>query len=290
MNIKEARFLLAGSAGQLGREFQNILSERELCFFAPPEDQLNITNFDQVKAVVAKVKPDIFINCAAYNVVDKAEDETEIAFAVNGVAVEHMAQICKANGIFFVHYSSDYVFNGKKGDPYAETDEPDPINAYGKSKLEGEQRIAETGGDYLIFRLSWVYGSGKQNFLYKLRQWVKTKGELNVASDERSVPTYTRDIAEMTLRALAADLKGLYHLVNSGSASRYELAQYYLNRCGFKVKVNPVKQGSFKTRAKRPGCSAMSNQKLINDLGDVIPTWQNALDRFVDFEKVEMVI
>ncbi|HSV43686.1 MAG TPA: dTDP-4-dehydrorhamnose reductase [Candidatus Bathyarchaeia archaeon] len=282
LNIKDARFLITGSAGQLGKEFQRVLSERHIGFLAPSEDAFDITNGLQIRAFIEKAAPDVIVNGAAYNAVDQAESDSGAAYAVNSAAVEHLARICKERESVFVHYSSDYVFDGKKGSPYVETDQPNPLNVYGASKLDGERRAREIAGNFLIFRLSWVYGQGQQNFFYKLRQWAKANNELNVSCDEISVPTYTGDVVELTLKALEAGLSGLYHLVNTGHVSRYELARYYFDKMGIKVKVNPVALETFGMPAKRPLFSAMSNEKLEEDLEVTIPAWQEALDRFME--------
>ena len=282
MNIKNAKFLITGSSGQLAEAFIANFEINKIDYVAPEEKDTDITSKEMVETTIDKVKPDVLINCAAYNKVDQAEKEPEIAYAVNSVAIENLARICKAKGIFFIHYSSDYVFDGETDRPYKETNNPSPINVYGKSKLEGERRVREVSGGHLIFRLSWVYGKGKQNFFYKLNRWAEEKDSINIACDEISVPTYAEDIVNVTLKALAVNLTGLYHLVSSGYVSRYELAQYYFNKLKIKIKLNPVKRDFFKTLAKRPRFSAMSNKKLSEDLNIELPKWENALDRFIN--------
>ena len=180
------KILIAGAGGQLGREFTDYLSGRGVDFIAPAEQDFDVTDFDSIGAAVRRIKPGIIINCAAYNQVDAAEDEPDTAFKVNAGAVRNLAALCRQENIFLVHYSSDYVFDGSKGSPYTEEDAP---NLYGKSKLEGERAVQETLRDYLIFRTSWVFGKGKQNFLYKLSSWAKEKKELRIAEDEVSCPT-----------------------------------------------------------------------------------------------------
>ncbi|MEW5895421.1 MAG: dTDP-4-dehydrorhamnose reductase [Candidatus Omnitrophota bacterium] len=285
LNIDNSRFLITGSAGQLGKAFQDILSKKGVTIFAPAEGEFDITSGENIGAVIEKTKPDVLINCAAYNAVDKAEDEPDRAFAVNAAAAGNLAGICKEKNIFFVHYSSDYVFDGLKKTPYSEADKPHPLNIYGASKLEGERQVQLAGGKYLIFRLSWVFGEGRQNFLYKLREWVKGKTEISIASDEVSAPTYTYDVVDMTLKALAADLKGLYHLVNSGMASRYELAKHFFSKAGIDIQVHAVKAENFRTKTNRPYFTAMSNKKLEAALGVKIPEWEDAVLRFLGMEK-----
>ena len=279
--MKSKTFLITGSAGQLAREFKEILSKRGLQFFAPPEKECDITNFVQIKKVIDKIKPDIVINCAAYNNVDEAEENPELAYLVNSKAVDNLVQTCKEKSIFLVHYSSDYVFDGKKGNSYTEDDLPNPLNVYGESKLSGENIIKKSLVDYLIFRTSWVIGKGKQNFLYKLTNWTKENRKLKVTSDETSVPTYAEDIANLTILSIERGLKGLYHLTNNGYASRYELAKYFIDNMGLDNEIIPVSLSFFNTKADRPLFSAMSNKKISQELNVSISKWESGVDRFI---------
>lgn len=279
--MKNKKFLILGAEGQLGREFAAVLKKRELNFTAPKEEECNITNSTQVDGIINTVSPDIIINCAAYNAVDEAEEKSEVAYLVNSEAVSNIAKTCKERNIFLVHYSSDYVFDGEKQELYVEEDKPEPINVYGKSKLQGEERIREALDDYLIFRLSWVIGKGTQNFLYKLSTWAQKNRVLKVTADEVSVPTFTTDVVDVTLLSLEKELKGLYHLTNRGYASRYELAKFYIQKMELDNFVVPVPMSDFKTKAKRPGFSAMSNEKLSNALNISIPAWEDGVIKYV---------
>ena len=279
--MKSKKILILGAQGQLGMGFADVLKKRKLNFIAPKEEESNITNSAQLDETINIDSPDIIINCAAYNAVDEAEEKSDLAYLVNSNAVLNIAKICKKRGIFLVHYSSDYVFSGNKQELYVEEDQPEPINVYGKSKLQGEESIKEVLDDYLIFRLSWVIGKGTQNFLYKLNSWAKDNKVLKISADEVSVPTFTSDIIDTTLLSLEKGLKGLYHLSNSGYASRYELAKYYIQKMELDNLVVPVPISNFKTKAKRPKFSAMSNKKLSNALDITIPTWEQGLIRYV---------
>ncbi|VAX37355.1 dTDP-4-dehydrorhamnose reductase [hydrothermal vent metagenome] len=276
--MKNKTFLILGSKGQLAQEFQKILSDRKISFHAPVKSEGNITDKNQIQNLIQNFKPDIIINCAAYNAVDAAEDNPNTAYLVNTRAVQQLADLCYNSNIFLIHYSSDYVFDGKKGSLYIEEDQPNPLNIYGKSKLEGELAIQKTLSDFLIFRLSWVIGPGQQNFLYKLSQWAKSNPELKVSSDEISVPTFTEDIVNVTLLSLEKKLTGLYHLTNSEQTSRYELAKYYLKIKKLSNTVVPVSMDIFKTKAKRPYCCAMDNQKISKILGIKIPNWKERIN------------
>ena len=275
------KYLILGSAGQLGKAFQEKMNKKKMTFWAPPETQSNITDPTSIETLVKDYSPDCIINCAAYNAVDQAEKDQETAFLVNYQAVEQLSRICKDNNIFLVHYSSDYVFDGLKFDYYLENDATNPLNVYGLSKLKGENSVRSVLSDYLVFRLSWVIGKGKQNFIYKLNNWAQQNQKLKISCDETSVPTFTDDIVELTLKSINIGLTGLYHLVNSGYASRYELAKQFLKLTKQDNIVIPVPIDTFETTAKRPKFSPMSNQKLANDLNVSIPSWEESLNNYI---------
>jgi dTDP-4-dehydrorhamnose reductase len=274
------KVLITGADGQLGMAFQEELKRRDLDFFPTDINSCDITKKEQVNGLISKQRPTVLINCAAYNLVDDAEDNIEAAYSINAKAVEILAKACKDNDIFFVHFSTDYVFDGRKKALYTEEDAPDPINVYGKSKHEGERIACAATENHLVFRTSWVYDRGKQNFLYKLKGWARQDKVLRVSSDEVSVPTYTRDIVKGTLAGLEQGRKGLYHLTNSGYCSRYELAEYFLKKSGLDREIIPVPSASFKQKARRPFFSAMSNARLCHEFNISIPPWQNAIDRY----------
>ena len=170
---------------------------------------------------------------------------------------------------------------GVKEGFYIEDDMPNPINNYGRSKLLGEKLLAEETDGFLLFRVSWVFGAGRQNFLYKLLELAKKNSVLKIVADQVSVPTYTEDIVKVTMLAVENGARGLYHLTNSGYASRYEVARYYIDKLKLPNLALPVNSGFFGETARRPYFSAMSNRKLSNALSVEIPDWKNAVDRFV---------
>ncbi len=271
------KFLITGAKGQLAREFIRYFESNGLEFLAFPKEELDVTDFNKVYKVLKEISPNVVINCSAYNQVDKAESEPYIAYKVNAIGVYNLAIATQEIGAKLVHYSTDYVFDGKKEGFYTEEDEPNPLNEYAKSKLQGELFIRELLEDHLILRVSWVYGKGTQNFLYKLEQWAKEKDVLKIAVDEFSVPTSTRTIVEVTMKAIDVGLTGLYHLVNSGYASRYEWAKEYFRIKGIKKLIYPVYQADFNLPAKRPRWSVMSNEKLSQILSINLPLWNEAL-------------
>lgn len=276
------KYLITGAKGQLAREFIKTFERQGTDFVAFGKEELDITDFDKVLKTIKDIKPDVVINCSAYNLVDKAEEEFEKALRVNTFGVSNLAIACAETGAFLIHYSTDYVFDGKKEGLYTEEDQPNPLNKYALSKLLGEEAVRNYLENYLIFRVSWVYGEGTQNFLYKLEQWAKEREYLKVACDEFSVPTSTRTIVEVTLKALERGLTGLYHLVNSGYASRYEWAKEYFRLKGIKKFIYPAYQHEFNLTAKRPRWSAMSNGKICKELGLEIKEWKEEMEIFIN--------
>jgi len=190
---------------------------------------------------------------------------------------------CERYKAFLVHYSTDYVFDGKKEALYIEEDRPNPLSEYAKSKYLGEVFVKEETERYLIFRVSWVYGEGKQNFLYKLTEWAKAQEHLRVACDEFSVPTSTRTIVEVTLKAIKDGLTGLYHLVNSGYTSRFEWAREFFRLKGINKFIYPAYQSDFNLPAKRPRFSAMSNEKICRALGIEIKDWKEEMEKVLGY-------
>ena len=275
------KYLIVGADGQLAFSFLEQFRNQGTVFSAYKYSELDITDFSETRQVITQERPDVVINCAAYNLVDDAEDDPSLAHAINAAAAGHVADICREIGAFLVHYSSDYVFDGRKAAPYLETDQPNPLNVYGRSKLEGEKEIKKRCPRSLIFRLSWAFGFGKNNFLYKLQQWASRNSELKIVDDEISVPTYTEDTVAFTLAALDRGLTGLYHLTNAGQCSRYEWAVYYLGRIQSPVRVKAVKSKEFTAKAKRPRYSVMSHDKLVTAIHQPIPAWKDAVDRYI---------
>ncbi len=275
------KYLVLGHKGQLGSEFCERFEHNNINYRSYDIDDIDIGDGGQVLAAVASYKPDVIINCAAYNLVDKAEADPQIAFRVNADAIKNIAVAANRIGALIVHYGTDYVFDGKKNEAYTESDTPNPLNKYGESKRQGEILLEKTAERYLLFRVSWVYGKGKQNFIYKLRSWADKQDKLKIADDEISVPTSVKTIADITIEALEKDLRGLYHLVNSGYASRYEWAKEILKNLGVEKELIPVSKDIFNLPAKRPDFSAMSNKKIKTELNISIPSWQEALKEHI---------
>jgi len=272
------KYLITGIDGQLAAAFAGRF-EKDGTDYAWP--RLDITDASAVAEAFSAHRPAVVLNCAAYNFVDKAETDPGPAFKVNASGPELLAREAKKSGALLVHYGSDYIFDGLKKSPYVESDPPAPLNQYGKSKLEGELSAVRTGAKVLILRLSWVFGPGPQNFIHKLREWAKGGGTLKIVDDEISVPTYTGDIAAITLKAVEAGLFGTWHLTNSGFCSRYEWAEEALRSLGLKNALERASYRDFNLPARRPGFSAMSNAAISAELGVKIPDWRDSVRNFL---------
>jgi len=276
------KYLIIGHKGQLGSEFVRTLSLRGASFAAADYDECDAGDLDAVLSLIGSTRPTHIINCSAYNQVDDAEERFDLAFRTNATGAGNLAYGARKYGAFLVHYSTDYVFDGtKETGLYREDDTPRPLNAYGRSKYLGELAVRNETDRSLILRLSWVFGEGTQNFIYKVRQWAGKNDCLRISADEVSVPTATATIVDVTLRALDHGLSGLFHLTNSGYASRYEWARRIIEALGLKTLVFPVSSDVFNLPAKRPKFSAMSNETISRELSLAIPHWEEALRNYL---------
>ncbi|BBB33411.1 dTDP-4-dehydrorhamnose reductase [Thermotomaculum hydrothermale] len=280
--LQKAKIIITGKNGQLAKEFIKLLSLKNINFFAFDKKQLDISDFNKVNTVLKEINPDFVINCAAYNFVDKAEEERKKAYSVNTIGVENLAKVCRGIKCKIVHYSTDYVFDGNKKALYIEKDIPNPLNYYGKTKLEGEKKIKEICENFLIFRVSWVYGEGGNNFVAKFLNWAKKNKNLKVSENEVSIPTYAKTIAKKSLKAIEEGLTGLFHLTNSGYASRYQWALKIKEYLNLSNNIEPVNSSIFNLKAKRPEFSAMDNSFISKSLGIDIPQWDKDLKKYLE--------
>ncbi len=285
------RFLLIGNKGQLGWELERALAPLgDVRAFDQPE--IELTDGASLNALVREEQPDILVNAAAYTAVDNAESDMETAELVNAVAPGIMADACRALGALFVHYSTDFVFDGEKGAPYIESDAPNPLNVYGRTKLEGEQNVVAAGGRALILRTSWVYSLRRPSFVTKVIEWAGSNEELRIVDDQTGSPTWCRMLAEATslllARASQSDpqslelASGLYHLAGAGSASRYAWAESILGHMAREGSsslpaLRRAKSAEFPSPAQRPHFSALDNAGFKARFGFDLPPWQRAL-------------
>ena len=271
------RILLLGKNGQLGWELnRTLLPLGEVLAYDLPE--FNLTDSDQLINIIHSVHPDVIVNATAYTNVDGAESDTEIAASINAAAPKIMATEAAKAKAALIHYSTDYVFDGSKQSAYTEADKPNPINAYGQTKLWGEEAIMGTGEAYLIFRTSWVYSLRRSSFVTKVLKWAQNQEILRVVTDQIASPTWCRAFAEITAQVLATghqdiyaffqEHQGLYHLAGDGSASRMDFAQAILkfapNKDNLVCKeIQPALTPEFPSPAQRPPNSALSCEKFI---------------------------
>lgn len=273
------KILITGADGQLGKAFQKLFENENISFINKDINTLDITNLEGTREFVNE-NSDIthIVNCAAYNAVDKAEIEWEKAFAVNGLGVRNLALCANDIDAELIHYSTDYVFSGRK-ERYTIFDDPDPINKYGESKALGE-KLLRLAKKYYLIRTSWVFGDGEQNFISKVIKWSKDKDELSIVDDEISSPTYAVDLAEATYELIKLKAYGIYHITNT-SCSRYEWAEFVLNEIGWHGTLKRAKQSDFELPAKRPGVSILDNFGFFETIKINQKSWQEATQHHV---------
>lgn len=276
------KYLIIGNKGQLGSNFEKEFKQKNCDFNGVDIQEVDVTNQKAINSCITAVKPKIVINCSAYNQVEISEKEPKMAYKVNRDGVRNIAKICRENNCFLVHYGTNHVFDGEKSGSYKEEDPTNPINEYGKSKLQGENLVKEILPDKsLILRTSWLYGEGPQNFIYKLLKRTKEGLEPVGAVNEKSTPTSTKLLVDLTIRALENNLIGLYHTVNSGSATRWEWAKQIFDITGIQKDIKKVEVSFFNLVAKLPENSTLDNTKLSRALGIEIPNWKKELRSFI---------
>ena len=281
------KILLLGSGGQLGKELSKNIGDLGI-LKSCDKNTCNISNFEDINNIISEFKPEIIINAAAYTKVDKAEEDISLAFGINQKAIEYLSDISAKKNIWFIHYSTDYVFDGKKKSRYIETDETNPLNIYGRSKLGGEEALKNSKCNFIIFRTTWVYGEYGSNFINTIKKLARSNDSLNIINDQFGVPTSTKLISKVT-KNLIEDIinknfwdKGIYNLVPNGKSNWYELAKVIakvgkneMNLDNFKkLEINPISSSKYKTAAKRPINSQLDNNKLQKKLKFQIPNWE----------------
>lgn len=274
-----APLLIIGAGGQLGTAFTRLFETIPL---TRAELDLATASVDEMVSVIRAASPAAVINCAAYTKVDQAEEEEDLATEVNGRAVGRLAEASSALNLPLVTYSTDYVFNGRSRMPYVESDDTDPINAYGRSKLVGERAAYEANPDALVIRTSWVLSPTHRNFVTAILSRAVKGEELRVVNDQQGCPTITDDLARATLDALEAGATGLLHLTNRGATTWFELARTAVERAGLdQTLVTPCPTEEYPTPAPRPAYSVLGSEKAA-DLGLIhLPHWEDSIDGVV---------
>ncbi|MHB1650902.1 MAG: dTDP-4-dehydrorhamnose reductase [Desulfitobacteriaceae bacterium] len=274
--------IITGAKGQLGREITRQFQDKhELLLY--DRDALDITDFDAIKSMIFDTKPDVVINTAAYTNVEKAEDDSNVAFQVNAIGAQNLALACNKFGVKFVHISTDYIFDGTKDEPYEEFDPPNPLSVYGKSKLWGEKLVEQVGGEYFILRTSWLYGDGP-NFVRTMLRLATDRDRLTVVADQYGTPTYTKDLVWVIEKLILTDFYGVYHASNHGSCTWYEFAQKIFELAGKEVMAEPVATEAYPVKAKRPKYSVLENRMLKLRGLDVMRPWEEALRDYLENE------
>jgi len=285
------QILLLGKNGQLGWELQRTLATLgKVVALDVPE--IDFTKVDDLRRIVDQTQPQAIVNAAAYTAVDRAESEAGISQTINAVAPGILAEAARLVKAVFIHYSTDYVFDGGKEAPYTEQDLPNPLNVYGQTKLEGEQAALQAGGAVLVFRTSWVFSNRQGGFVTKVLEWSRQQKILRMVTDQVSGPTWARSLAEATGQVLARSLpepmgwiqerSGLYHLAGDGYASRLEWAQAIL-KCDPRAEeqiveeIQPALTQDFPTPARRPLFSALDCRAFQETFGIGLPHWREAL-------------
>jgi len=280
------RILIGGQHGQVSQALQHSLKDLgEL--IVPGRERLDLSQPESIRALVRDIKPDLIINAAAHTAVDQAESEPDLAFAINATSPGVFAEEAAALGIPFIHYSTDYVFDGSKDGAWTESDAPNPLGVYGRSKLAGERAIEQAGGQYLILRTSWVYSLTGRNFLLTMQRLLQEREKLTVVGDQIGAPTWAGTIAQSTRELIERWREGkpgawgVYHLTNSGETSWFGFAQaigQQLTKAGKPcATLEPIPSSAYPTPAVRPLNSRLDCTRLQQGWGVTQPDWHDAM-------------
>ena len=278
------KILVTGGNGQLAQCLKDVVKnndELDVNFQDLPE--LDITNIQQLVSYFSKNELDYCINCAAYTAVDLAEEQSDLAYAVNADGPKNLAEVCKKHQVKLLHISTDFVFDGKKQTPYIESDMPNPLGVYGASKWQGERNIQEIMEDYFIIRTSWLYSQYGNNFMKSMLRLSETRDEISVVSDQIGAPTYAGDLAEVLVKIVLSlsTNYGVYHYSNSGAISWYDFAVEIFTQFGKKIEVKPITTEDYPTAAKRPKFSVLDTTKIENNFDCTLKDWQASLNKVI---------
>ncbi|MDA8226874.1 MAG: dTDP-4-dehydrorhamnose reductase [Desulfitobacterium hafniense] len=278
------KVLITGAGGQLGTDLILLLRQEPERYQVFPlvRHELDITNREEVEKALQTIRPDIVIHTAAYTNVDRAETEPDKAYAVNATAIRHLAKAVEQLQAKLVYLSTDYIFDGKKGSPYQESDIANPLNIYGKSKLEGEKFVQSISTRYFIVRTSWLYGRHGSNFVKTMLTLAQEHSKLAVVTDQVGSPTYTVDLARFIQVLMETDHYGIFHAANSGQCSWYEFSTAIFEESGLLVSVQPCTTAEFPRPAARPAYSVLEHRAIrLHALPDLRP-WREALKDYLN--------
>lgn len=270
------RTLLLGGSGQVGTALRSVLDDA----IAPSRSELDLAaaDFDRIQRLVEEIRPDVVVNCAAYTAVDGAEDEATLADKVNGHAVGTLAEATAGAGIPFVTYSTDYVFDGSAKHPYLESSATSPINAYGRSKLLGEELALSSNPRSLVIRTSWVISRTHPNFVSTMLRLAREGQEIRVVDDQRGCPTVADHLAAATIEAMGRDATGLLHITNQGDTTWFDLALAAITAAGLdRALISPCPTAEYPTKAARPAYSVLGSERIAELGMTPLPPWRDAL-------------
>ncbi len=283
MSNDKVCILVTGVTGQLGFDIVKELNKRNISCIGVGSKDLDITNKDDVEKFFANHNISHVIHCAAYTKVDMAEDEKELNHKVNVIGTQNIVNECKKSNLTMMYFSTDYVYSGLGETPFKENDELNPIGEYAKSKLDGEKIVKELE-KYFILRISWVFGKNGNNFIKTMVKLSSTKTELKIVSDQIGSPTYTVDAAKVAVDMIETDKYGIYNVTNEGFVSWADLAREIFKLIGADVKVYDISTEEYNAKASRPKNSRLDKSKLVECGFNKLPTWQDALDRYLKEE------
>ena len=275
------KVLVTGVKGQLGYDVVNELNKRGIEAFGTDIDNMDITDAKSVDNVIRNAAPDAVIHCAAYTAVDAAEENEELCRKINVQGTQNIADVCKKLDIRMIYISTDYVFNGQGERPWEPDDESDPQSVYGQTKYEGELAVRNTLDKYFIVRIAWVFGINGKNFVKTMLKLAENHDRLTVVNDQFGSPTYTYDLARLLVDMVQTDKYGIYHATNEGFCSWYEFACAIFKEAGIRMEVVPVTSVEYGAKANRPYNSRMSKEKLTENGFERLPSWQDALKRYI---------
>ncbi|MBU3820647.1 dTDP-4-dehydrorhamnose reductase [Flavobacteriaceae bacterium XHP0103] len=275
--------LVTGGQGQLASCIKDVeIKYDNLSIIYTDSQDLNVCDLSQVQSFFKSHAIDYCINCAAYTAVDKAETERDIAFKINAEGAKNLALACKESSVVLIHISTDFVFDGRKKEPYLETDTPNPLSVYGASKLQGEIETQNILKEHFIIRTSWLYSEHGHNFMKTMLKLAETRDKINVVSDQIGTPTYAGDLAKIILKTIASKNTnyGLYHFTNGGEINWYGFAKAIFELSGKQVKLHPIATEGYPTAAKRPRYSVLDKEKIKTAFNIVeIPNWNDSLKK-----------
>ena len=276
------KVLVTGAKGQLGTDLMNELEKRGIESIGVDVQEMDITDKEACMRVISESKADAVIHCAAYTAVDAAEDNVDLCRKINGEGTRNVALACQATGAKLMYISTDYVFDGQGTRPWEPDDSRSPLNVYGQTKYEGELAVEELVEKFFTVRIAWGFGVAGKNFIKTMLRLGKERGAVSVVDDQVGSPTYTYDLARLLVDMIQTDYYGRYHATNEGFCSWYEFACEIFRQAGMdEVKVTPVSSDQFPVKAVRPANSRMSKAKLEENGFEPLPTWQDALGRFL---------